>query len=150
MGPENLRDFPNDPLSKQIKLEETHCLQTLADITAPESLRILCIESAILHFIPDLSRKKTLKKFPQKSYHVCPRRFLFATHRQDERALEEIVPGSEADGCSSCSLGKSLRRLERTLSVVGAADEGRFRAVRGCSFVGAADEADDIGGARHK
>ena len=55
IGRENLQDFPNDPLSKEIKLEETHCLQTLANLTGPESLRMLCIESAILHFIPDLS-----------------------------------------------------------------------------------------------
>ena len=52
---EDLRDFPDDPLSKGIKLEETHCLHSLANLTGPESLRMLCIESAILHFIPDLS-----------------------------------------------------------------------------------------------
>ena len=52
---EDLRDFPNDPFSKEIKLEETHCLQTLANLTGPESLRMLCIQSVILSFIPDLS-----------------------------------------------------------------------------------------------
>ena len=52
---ENLRDFPIDPLSKEMKLEETHYLQTLDNLTGLESLRVFCIESAILHFIPDLS-----------------------------------------------------------------------------------------------
>ena len=53
--PANLQDFPDDPLSKEIKLEEKHCLQTLSNLPGSESLRMLCIESPILHFIPDLS-----------------------------------------------------------------------------------------------
>ena len=55
IDPEDLRDFPDDPLSNEIKLKETNCLQTLANLTGPESRRMLCIESVMLHFIPDLS-----------------------------------------------------------------------------------------------
>ena len=53
--PADLQNFLDDPLSKETKLEETYCLQTLANSTGLESLRMLCIESPILHFIPDLS-----------------------------------------------------------------------------------------------
>ena len=54
VDPEDLQD-PDDPLSKEIKLKETNCLQTLANLMGPESRRMLCIESVILHFKPDLS-----------------------------------------------------------------------------------------------
>lgn len=53
--PKDLWKLCNDPLSKEIKLKDTRCLQTLANLTDSESLHMIYIESVMLRFAPNLS-----------------------------------------------------------------------------------------------
>ena len=147
---EDLRDFPDDPLSREIKLEETPSLQTLANLTGPESVRMLCIESAILHFIPDLSGLEE-EDFDGDGYKTV------TVYVRDAPLLLRIVRTNELLRRSYQGQKRMFLLLAREVVHGGWIEhyllllrpvEDVFRAVRGCPFDRAADEADDTGGAR--
>ena len=50
-----LSEVPNDPLSKDIKLDDTTHHQSLADFPNERKTHLLCIEGVIFNFAPDLS-----------------------------------------------------------------------------------------------
>lgn len=55
IDPIELSKLPNDPFSKELKLEDPDYLHTLKDLPTAKGRSLLCIESVLFYFAPDLS-----------------------------------------------------------------------------------------------
>ena len=104
-----LSKFPNDPLSKDIKLDDTIYLQNLADFPPEGKNHLLCIEGVIFNFAPDLSEPED-EDFDGDGYKY------FTLYIRDVPVILHIIDSNEllsasytGDKCMFLLLARNLQ-----------------------------------------